>query len=629
MDSMKKLLVLTASLIIALSSYSHDFEMEGIYYMITSSTATSPTVTISCKDGLPSSYSGSVDIPESVFYDGTKYSVKGIEGNAFYECENLTSVTIPNSVTIIGSWAFHGCTRLMTLNIPSSVLSIESGAFSGCQGLINVTLHKGLISMGYGIFQGCASLTSIKIPSSVTSIGSGISSGCFNLTSIEVDDENVYYDSRNNCNAIIDKNTNALIAGCKNSVIPNGVMSIADDAFHYCIGLTSITIPNGVTSIGGDAFSGCSNLTSISVPNSVTSIGNYAFRECSSLSKVSLSSNITKISNGLFEHCSVLSDIIIPEKVKIINNYAFAECSKLVSIVIPKEVTRIDDNAFENCSGIKSVTISSKVNSIGLHAFTGCTEISCIYVYIQDPWQFYFMQARETFDHDNGSKAILYVPKGTKTIYKERGWGWFRHIVEFNINKDLPYYDTTSTDDNGATIYYRFINDNTELEVTNGDYQGQITIPDKVNVEGQNYNVSSIGDDAFSGCPDLISVVIPEGITNIGEEAFNDCSGITDIFIYDETPEPFTDQKFDDEVIENATLHVPEGTIEIYEGTDGWEQFQNIVEISTSAVRNIDKSNDEIKVLDCYSIDGKSLSQPQKGLSIIKMSNGTTKKIVK
>ena len=161
---------------------------------------------------------------------------------SFEYCGNLTSIVIPNSATSIGDNAFYGCASLTSIEIPNSVISIADNAF-----------------------YGCGSLTSIEIPNSVVSLGTNPFAGCFGLEQIIVDSENVYYDSRENCNAIINTSSNELVTGCKNSVILSFVTSIGNYAFYGCSSLASIEISNSVTSIGDYAFYGCSGLTAMTV----------------------------------------------------------------------------------------------------------------------------------------------------------------------------------------------------------------------------------------------------------------------------------------------------------------------------------------------------------------------------
>ncbi len=199
-------------------------------------------------------------------------SVTSIGDDAFFGCTGLTSVTIPNSVTSIGNNAFYFCSGLTSVAIPNSVTEIDYGAFWACSGLTSVTIPNSVISIGDCAFHGCSSLTSVTISNSVTEIGLGVFDGCIGLTSMVVESENTRYDSRNNCNAIIETATNTLICGCKNTIIPNSVTSIGGYAFFDCSSLTSVTIPNSVTSIGNSAFFDCSSLTSVTIPNSVTSV---------------------------------------------------------------------------------------------------------------------------------------------------------------------------------------------------------------------------------------------------------------------------------------------------------------------------------------------------------------------
>ena len=219
-----------------LSSRTNSFEYNGIYYNVTSDS------TVSVVSG-STKYSGDISLPSSLIYNGTTYSVTSIGYEAFYNCYELTNISIPNSIISIDNQAFWCCRELTSLTIPKSVVSIGLNAFAGCTG----------------------------------------------LTSVKVNSGNTYYDSRNNCNSIIETASNTLIFGCQNSVIPNSVTSIGDYAFNGCNTMTgTLVFPNSVTKIGTAAFYGCSRLTSITIPSSVISIGEKAFYSAfiSNMSKV-------------------------------------------------------------------------------------------------------------------------------------------------------------------------------------------------------------------------------------------------------------------------------------------------------------------------------------------------------
>ena len=221
-------------------------------------------------------------------------------------CENTV---IPNSVTCIGESAFAGC-GLKSITIPNSVTTIGDYAFEGCTSLASITIPNSVMTIGFLAFEWCSSLTSVIIPNSVTNIGYRAFKNCSGLTSIKVENGNRMYDSRDNCDAIIETASNTLIAGCKNTIIPESVTSIVFGAFDGCSGLTSITIPNSVTTIGRAAFLGCSGLTSVTIPNSVTSIGGSAFYGCSGLTSITIPNSVTSIGTSAFYECNVLEKVV-------------------------------------------------------------------------------------------------------------------------------------------------------------------------------------------------------------------------------------------------------------------------------------------------------------------------------
>ena len=244
-----------------LPSLAHHFEINGVFYNVISTSEVEVTYKGSSYNEFYNEYNGSVVIPSLVEYGGFTYSVTSIGDNAFSSCD-LTSIEIPNSVTSIGDYAFVYCLSLTSIQIPNSVTSIGDYVFYYCSSLTSIQIPNSVTSIGEWALGYCSSLTSVIIGNSVTSIGYGAFAYCSSLASIVVDGGNTIYDSRNGCNAIIETTSNTLIAGCKNTIIPNSVTSIGDSAFNGCYSLTSIEIPNSVTSIGDDAFSWC-DLTEI------------------------------------------------------------------------------------------------------------------------------------------------------------------------------------------------------------------------------------------------------------------------------------------------------------------------------------------------------------------------------
>ena len=228
--------------------------------------------------------------------------------------------------------------------------------------------------LGENCFFGCWGLKSITIPNSVTRIGEYCFSSCGGLESIVVESGNTVYDSRENCNAIIETATNTMLSGCRNTTIPNSVTSLGDGCFSGCSGLTSITIPSSVTSLGDGCFSGCSRLTSITIPNSVTSLGEYCFSDCSGLTSITIPNSVTSLGDG-----------------------CFYECSGLTSITIPNSVTSLGGYCFDCCLGLTEVHANRETPpATGYGIFNTCNSLQTIYVptgasanYDIDPWNAY------------------------------------------------------------------------------------------------------------------------------------------------------------------------------------------------------------------------------------------------
>lgn len=313
-----------------------------------------------------SPYEGDIVIPSEI--NGTP--VKSISGDAFRETD-ITSIEIPDSVTKIGGGAFYGCEMLKSVRLP--------------EGLTEMPTYIAYYDKYYGFFEGCSSLESVNIPSSVKSFGARCFYGCSSLKSITLPEGlteipsytiEVYDDYTEE---VIGEETFGLFQNCtglESIEIPESVTKIGENAFRGCSSLGFVKIPNGVTQIGNSAFSKCSKLESIIIPGSVTEIGEEAFSECGGLESAVLSENLTEISNNAFYSCSNLRNIVLPSSITKIGDYAFSGCGRLESIDLPDNLTSIGQYAFSSCYNLREINIPDSVITIGGSAFLSCSNVN-------------------------------------------------------------------------------------------------------------------------------------------------------------------------------------------------------------------------------------------------------------
>ena len=396
---------------------AYDFELDGIYYNYTGGNTVSVTYKGYYNHSIISDYSGDIVVPSMVFYRGETYIVTSIDDDAFYKCDKLLHVDLPNTVTTIGGSAFYSCNSLKTVHLGDSITRIEIGAFQNCDSLETINIPNSVSMIGMSSFANCKSLCVINLPEGIPYIDVAAFEGCSKLERV---------------------------------TIPNSVTTILDCAFRNCTSLTELVLGDSIKTIYGYAFDGCYDLSQITckaitppiikdqnafscyssailkVPfqsmdsykntiwclfeNIVSIIGdgyvfnyNGIFYMITSENTVSVTNYgdnqhlyfgsivipdsvifednvfaVTAIHNAAFQDCFELSDVVMPYTVTTICENAFDGCAGLTYITIPNGVTTIKDMAFQGCTGLIDLTIGSSVSFIGTKAFNYCNNLKTV-----------------------------------------------------------------------------------------------------------------------------------------------------------------------------------------------------------------------------------------------------------
>lgn len=562
---MKKLTILLALVLIPALVFAKAVEVNGVWYTLNSEDQQAEVVCY--PEG--ELYTGDIVIPEHITYDDVEYTVSSIGTAAFINCFNLTSVYLPNSITYIGSAAFNACKNLEKIDIPNSVKKIDNFAF------------------------GNSGIKSIEIPNSVDSLGLDVFGNCKKLESV---------------------------------VVGSGLKNI--DGFSGCEKLSSITFSEGVETIGGYAFSGCKSLKKVILPNSVQSICKMAFDYCTSLMTVYIGDGVNSIGEMAFAFCKDLKDIYIssekgasaPWSNTFENSYIQYATLHVPESLIQKYKENDIWNSFDkivswdgsiNDESDPSIVYGSPVEINGLW-YTLISKVHQAEIVAEPSGKLYTgdIVIPEHITYDNVEYKVTTI--GTYAFAQ------CMSLTSVSIPNSVTYI--------GPGAFYACLSLE-KIDIPNSvkkiDYEAfiitglkSVTIPN---------SVESLGNRVFFGCSRLKKVTIGSNVTSIGTSAFDECD-LTEVISENENPFAININTFSYNTYNNALLSVPKGTLDKYKTTEGWNQFLNIAESETSNITKNESKGvyEQIR----YGINGSVVNKPSKGINIIKMKDGTTKKII-
>lgn len=580
--------ILLVLVILPLVVHADIVEIDGIWYDVISKGEIAKVI-----KSQGEKYSGAIVIPETINHDGISCKVTEIGNQAFFNCRDVTSISLPKTIVSVDLNAFGGCYGLnavyitdltawckikfgyrdsnplseanhLFLNgqevkgelvIPDGVETIGNYAFQNCTELTSVVIDNSVTSIGENAFNGCGKLASVTIPSSVVVIGRSAFDGCTSLNSVFITNLTAW------CNIKFDNNplkyAGHLFLNSEeviNLVIPEGITTIGY-AFPNCKSLTSVIFPNTMTEIGASSFEDCTGLTSVSIPDNVTVLGASAFSGCSNLQSVDLGAGLKYIRGSAFMDCEKLASVVFPIGLVEIGANSFRNCVSLSSVVIPNSVTTLDYYAFYGCKGLTSIVLGRGLKSgtignttsvyFGDYVFAGCEKLEHVYCFIESN----IPNMANIFANSYPQYATLHVVYPMLEDYKSANpWSEFGTTIcltpeELKLNKDKckKVIDIADVNIKNKLIsYYDYDGDGElnegEAEYVNNDAFEKCVF--KGNKEITSFDelkyftsITKIEPEKFYDCSGLFSVCIGEGVTIIGYNAFMGCTALASVTI--------------------------------------------------------------------------------------------------
>ncbi len=464
----------------------------------------------------------------AIQYDSKEFEIQSTaKGITLVKCNSESeTVIIPEGVTEIGEGAFEFNRFAKEVVIPGSVKKILRHAFWSCPALTKITIPDSVKTIADHAFFNCYALTRVTISEGVTKIGMGVFGRAWSLEEISVGPRNKNYRSVDNC--LIETGTKKLLAVAKNFripldgsvteigdfalrsgpdteritipegvtaigryamntavkevILPEGLVSIGENAFYLCAALETISLPKGLKVIAKDLFNMCKSLKSVTLPEGVVSVENGAFHSCEALEEIVLPEGVTEIAQSVFHSCKSLRRVVLPHGITKIGNSAFSECEDLAEIDLPSSLMSMDAYAFNSCKSLKRLHLSKSVTEIGTDAFAGCGGLEEITVEEGNPVY-------------HASQNCLIK---TQT----------RELIRGCRNSVIP-------------------SDGSVIKIGMRAFDGcegltKIDIPK---------SVTAVGAVAFQGCADLKEITFSAELYSIGDRAFEGCSSLKELVL--------------------------------------------------------------------------------------------------